>query len=74
MLWYNLYVHTLKGLGFELNPYDMCVANEIVDASQCTIAFYVDDNEISHRDPKVVCEIIERLNKEVGNVTYTRGK
>ena len=22
MLWYNLYVETLKGMGFELNPYD----------------------------------------------------
>ena len=25
MLWYNLYVTTLKGMGFELNPYDIYV-------------------------------------------------
>ena len=74
LLWYNLYVHTLQGLGFELNPYDMCVANKIIDGSQCTIAFYVDDNKISHRDSKEVDGIIDQLRKEFGNVTYSRRK
>ena len=63
MLWHTLYIHTLKCLGFELDHYDMCVANKIVDSSKCTIAFYVDDNKISHRDPKVVDEIIEWIKK-----------
>ena len=39
LLWYNLYSSTLVNLGFELNPYDLCVANKIIDDSQCTIAF-----------------------------------
>ena len=25
MLWYNLYITTLKGIGFELNLYDPCL-------------------------------------------------
>jgi hypothetical protein len=29
LLWYNLYASTLKGMGFEINPYDKCVANKI---------------------------------------------
>jgi len=57
-----------------LNPYDICVANKIVDGSQCTISFYVDDNKNSYRDPKLVIEIIEQLKNEFGNDTYTRGK
>jgi len=28
LLWYSLYVDTLKNLGFELNQYDLCVAKK----------------------------------------------
>jgi hypothetical protein len=28
MLWYELFAGTLKGMGFVLNPYDLCVANK----------------------------------------------
>ena len=38
MLWYELFAVTLKGMGFVLNPYDLCVANKIIDGKQCTIA------------------------------------
>jgi hypothetical protein len=31
LLWYKLFSSTLEGLGFELNPYDLCVANAIID-------------------------------------------
>ena len=37
MLWYNLYTSTLQGMGFELNPYDLCVANKMINGKQCTI-------------------------------------
>ncbi len=40
LLWYELFYGTLKELGFELNPYDPCVANKIVDGHQCTIVWY----------------------------------
>ena len=30
-LWYQLYSETLKKLGFEINPYDRCVANKVID-------------------------------------------
>ena len=37
LLWYNLYPNTLKGMGFEINPYDKCIANKIINGNQCTI-------------------------------------
>ena len=46
-------------MGFELNPYDMCVANAMINGKQCTIVWYVDDNKISHVDPNVVTDIIK---------------
>jgi hypothetical protein len=39
LLWYDLFSSKLKELGFELNPYDLCVANKtmlmIVNAQLC---------------------------------------
>ena len=52
LLWYDLFTGTLQEMGFELNPYDTCVANKVIDGKQCTIAWYVDDNKISHVQPK----------------------
>ena len=46
LLWYDLYSSTLKSHGFELNPYDSCVANKIINRKQCTILFYVDDTKL----------------------------
>ena len=31
LLWYELYLSTLKELGFILNPYDLCVANATIN-------------------------------------------
>ena len=43
----NLFSKKLRKMGFVLNPYDPCVANCVIDGSQCTIAWYIDDNKIS---------------------------
>jgi hypothetical protein len=32
LLWYKLFTGTLKKIGFVLNPYDLCVANSMIDA------------------------------------------
>jgi hypothetical protein len=73
LLWYELYVSILEGMGFELNPYDQCVANKMINGKQCTIAFYVDDNIASHADGEVLTEIIRQLEEKVGKMTVTRG-
>ena len=73
LLWYNLYSTTLQKMGFELNPYDLCVANKMINGSQCTIVFYVDDNKISHKDPTVVDSVINELKKYFGELTVEKG-
>jgi hypothetical protein len=74
LLWYELFSGTLKEMGFTLNPYDPCVANKTINGKQCTVLWYVDDNKISHCDPKVVDSIIIEIEKKFGNMTITRGK
>ena len=60
-------------MGFELNPYDTCVANKIVNDKQCTIVFYVDDNIATHMEDDVLSDLIEVVKKEVGAITVSRG-
>ena len=73
LLWYNLYSTTLVKMGFTLNPYDLCVANKNINGSQCTIAFYVDDNKISHKDPAVVKQVIKELEQHFGKLKVSSG-
>ena len=74
LLWYDLFVSTLKEQGFTLNPYDLCTANKMIDGHQCTIVWYVDDNKISHVDEAVVSNVIALIEEKVGKMTVTRGK
>ena len=74
LLWYELFSSKLKSLGFHINPYDKCIANKMINGSQCTIVWYVDDVKISLLDPKVVTEMIDVVEKDFGNVKAVRGK
>ena len=74
LLWYDLFHGTLKDMGFTINPYDSCMANCMIEDKQCTIAWYVDDNKISHVNPDVVTMIIEKIEERFGKMTVTRGK
>ena len=60
LLWYELFSGTLKEMGFALNPYDPCVANMMIEGAQCTIAWFVDYNKISHASAAVVSRVIEQ--------------
>jgi Reverse transcriptase (RNA-dependent DNA polymerase) len=73
LLWYELFTSTLQDMGFELNPYDACVANKMINGKQCTVVWYVDDNKISHVDPEVVSQIIHKIEEQFGKMTVTRG-
>jgi hypothetical protein len=68
---------SLKMRGFVINPYDWCVANKMVNGKQLTILWHVDDLKLSHKDTKVIDEIIASLKAEyekVGVMTVRRGK
>jgi hypothetical protein len=73
LLWYELFSSTLSNLGFETNPYDYCVANAMIDGSQCTVAWFVDDTMISHANSSVVDRIVNHLENKFGKLTVKRG-
>ena len=59
-------------MGFEINPYDLCMANKTVDGSQLTVCWYVDDLKISHANEERVKELVSQIEAmfEKMNVTY----
>lgn len=63
LLWYELYVRVLKELDFELNPYDMYVANRTINGKQYTITWYVYDDKISYVEQSVIDDIINKIEE-----------
>ena len=70
MLFWKTLNSKLVSLGFEVNPYDECVANKITHGQQCTILWNVDDIKISHAAGHVVSKVITELEKEYGKRHY----
>jgi hypothetical protein len=67
----------LIGEGFDINPYDPCVANKTVDGAQLTVCWHVDDLKASHAQSHVVDEFIDWVKSTygtIGEVKVTRGK
>ena len=73
LLWYNLFATILKGMGYEINPYDKCVANRFIGGKQCTITWYVDDNKISHVEKDVITKELEVITEHFGELDISRG-
>ncbi len=48
LLFYRKLIKELKEMGFEIIPYDPCVANKLVDGKQMTVRWHIDDLMISH--------------------------
>ena len=46
LFWYELYTTTLKDVVFNIIPEYKCVANNMTNGSQCTVGWFVDDNNI----------------------------
>jgi hypothetical protein len=71
LLWYKPLSGTLNRMGFEQNPYDLCLAKCTIDGKQCTIAWYVYDMKISHVDPEVVVPVCRKCRVQWGSGTLT---
>ena len=75
LLFYKRLRKDLEFMGFEINPYDPCVANMMVNGAQCTVCWHVDDLKVSHVDEAVVTAFSLKLaDLYKGRVKTHRGK
>jgi hypothetical protein len=49
------------------------VANKIIEGTQCTVCWYVDDNKISHANDDVNTMIADEVEKKFGKLARTTG-
>ena len=63
LLFYIKFFENLKSVGFQLNPYDPCVANKIVDGAQLKFVWHVEDLKVSHIDRGVVTRMAAWIKK-----------
>ena len=61
LLYYWHFVADIKSEGFALNPYNPCITNKIVDDSQLTLVWHVNDIKISHLKSSVIDSMIKWL-------------
>jgi Reverse transcriptase (RNA-dependent DNA polymerase) len=77
LLFWKRLTKELHDLGFETNPYDVCVMNKMINGKQCTVLWHVDDLKISHVDAQVVTGVIQSIDSIFGSadapLTQTRG-
>ena len=74
-LFYKRLRSDLENMGFEVNPYDPCVANKMVNGSQMTICWHVDDLKGSHKEESAVTALAIKLSEMYGSkTTICRGK
>jgi hypothetical protein len=68
MMFYNKLKTDLIKNGFKLNSYDPCIANRMVNGTQLTVSWHVDDLKVSHKDSKAVDEFLEWVQKTYGTI------
>jgi hypothetical protein len=67
ILYYKKFRKDIKSIGFEVNPYDICVANRTIKGKQHTVTWHVDDVKSSHVDSEVNDGFEEWCEKMYGN-------
>jgi hypothetical protein len=60
LLFYRKLISELKGMGFEINP-DPCVVNKMINGSQMTVRWHVDDLMISHTSNEAISQFLLAL-------------
>jgi hypothetical protein len=71
LLFYRKLRKDLESIGFEVNPYDICVANKMVNGEQFTVVWHVDDLKCSHVKTSVVDNFIEWARSKYEDVSIT---
>ena len=53
LLFYKKFRAAIEAKGYEVNPYDLCVANKMIEDKQHTLSWHVDNLKGSHVDSKI---------------------
>ncbi len=66
LLFYRKLVSELQEMGFEINPYNPCVANKTVNETQMMIRWHVDDLMIRHLSQDKIMKVVQGMKDFYG--------
>ena len=72
MLFHHKLTKALLSYSFELDSYNLCVANEMVNGEQLTIYSHVDVHKSSYIDPKLNDGFYNRFKTHLGNMVKSK--
>ncbi len=67
LLFYRKLIKELKEMGFEISPYELCVANKIVDGTQTNVRWHVDDLMISNVSQCKILKFVRQIKDIYGD-------
>ena len=75
VLFYKTLISHLDKIGLELNSYEQCVANTMINSSQITLFSHIDYINVSHKEESAVYVFVLKICKIFRNSTkVSRGK
>ena len=79
ILYYKKFREDIEGIGFQVNPYDICVANQIKSVNQQTVTNIVDYLKYRNVVPKINDKFVEcceetYVSDRLGHFKVARGK
>jgi hypothetical protein len=69
LLFYRKLVSELKKMGFEINPYDPSIANKMINGTQMTVKWHVDDLMMSHVSCDKIMKIVQEIKISMGKIS-----
>jgi hypothetical protein len=67
LLFYLKFMADLESNEFEINPYDPCIANKVINGKYFSVLWQVDDIKISHKNEEEVTKMITWLKSIYGD-------
>ena len=64
LLWYKKLKEVMLAMGYTMNPTDHCVFNKCINGTQATVAVYVDDLLITHRDLSAMEDMVHDIKNQ----------
>ena len=68
LLYFKMFRKSIEDEGYEFNPYEPCVAKNIIKVSHMTVCFHVDYCNLIHKRPKLLGKTIIWIKQEYESI------
>lgn len=73
LFWRRLSDILTNKIGITINPYDRWLVNKVINSSQCTIVWWVDNLKVRHQSREVVKDLIAKIGEVIGDLVIEHG-